>query len=136
MNGLGFHHVAIRAIDFDATIKFYNEGLGCTVSSRCLAGSTVRPFSMQATAGSSRCSAQRPPSRRRDDDAGQTRKRPREHYCTFACGCRMWRRPMRVPSRPVRPRELRRELRALPASPQPRCTLLSSLDRMAKSSSF
>jgi catechol 2,3-dioxygenase-like lactoylglutathione lyase family enzyme len=31
MNGLGFHHVAIRAIDFDATIRFYNEGLGCTV---------------------------------------------------------------------------------------------------------
>ena len=27
----GFHHVAIRAADFDATIKFYSEGLGCTV---------------------------------------------------------------------------------------------------------
>ena len=24
----GFHHVAIRAIDFDATVKFYTEGLG------------------------------------------------------------------------------------------------------------
>ena len=24
----GFHHVAIRAIDFDATVKFYIEGLG------------------------------------------------------------------------------------------------------------
>ena len=27
----GFHHVAIRAVDFDATVKFYTEGLGCTV---------------------------------------------------------------------------------------------------------
>lgn len=27
----GFHHVAIRAVDFDTTIKFYTEGLGCTV---------------------------------------------------------------------------------------------------------
>lgn len=25
----GFHHVAIRAVDFDATIRFYTEGLGC-----------------------------------------------------------------------------------------------------------
>jgi glyoxylase I family protein len=24
----GFHHVAVRAIDFDATVKFYTEGLG------------------------------------------------------------------------------------------------------------
>ncbi len=24
----GFHHVAIRAIDFDETIRFYTEGLG------------------------------------------------------------------------------------------------------------
>src|SRR4051812_29340594 len=31
MSQAGFHHVAIRAGDFDATIKFYNEGLGCTV---------------------------------------------------------------------------------------------------------
>ena len=27
----GFHHVAIRARDFDATIRFYTEGLGCRV---------------------------------------------------------------------------------------------------------
>lgn len=27
----GFHHVAIRAVDFDATVKFYTKGLGCTV---------------------------------------------------------------------------------------------------------
>jgi catechol 2,3-dioxygenase-like lactoylglutathione lyase family enzyme len=27
----GLHHVAIRAIDFDATIRFYTEGLGFTV---------------------------------------------------------------------------------------------------------
>jgi catechol 2,3-dioxygenase-like lactoylglutathione lyase family enzyme len=27
----GFHHVAVRAVDFDATVKFYTEGLGCTV---------------------------------------------------------------------------------------------------------
>ena len=26
MSQAGFHHVAIRARDFDATIKFYNEG--------------------------------------------------------------------------------------------------------------
>ncbi len=29
--GNGFHHVAIRAIDFDATIRFYTEGLGFRV---------------------------------------------------------------------------------------------------------
>ena len=28
---LGFHHVAVRAIDFDATVKFYTEGLGFRV---------------------------------------------------------------------------------------------------------
>jgi glyoxylase I family protein len=27
----GFHHVAIRAADFDATVRFYTEGLGCSV---------------------------------------------------------------------------------------------------------
>ncbi len=27
----GFHHVAIRAIDFDETIKFYTDGLGFTI---------------------------------------------------------------------------------------------------------
>src|SRR6478752_7315925 len=27
----GFHHVAIRAVDFDATIRFYTEGLGFKV---------------------------------------------------------------------------------------------------------
>ena len=27
----GFHHVAIRAVDFDATVRFYTEGLGFTV---------------------------------------------------------------------------------------------------------
>lgn len=30
-SGNGFHHVAIRAIDFDATIRFYTEGLGFRV---------------------------------------------------------------------------------------------------------
>lgn len=30
----GFHHVAIRAIDFDATIKFYTEAFGCSVHFR------------------------------------------------------------------------------------------------------
>lgn len=34
MSGTGFHHVAIRAVDFDATIGFYTEGLGCTVRYR------------------------------------------------------------------------------------------------------
>jgi glyoxylase I family protein len=28
VNGPGFHHVAIRASDFDATLKFYQEGFG------------------------------------------------------------------------------------------------------------
>lgn len=27
----GFHHVAIRAVDFDATMRFYTEGLGFRV---------------------------------------------------------------------------------------------------------
>ena len=30
-SGNCFHHVAIRAIDFDATVKFYTEGLGFRV---------------------------------------------------------------------------------------------------------
>jgi catechol 2,3-dioxygenase-like lactoylglutathione lyase family enzyme len=30
----GFHHVAIRARDFDATLRFYTEGLGCSVHYR------------------------------------------------------------------------------------------------------
>jgi catechol 2,3-dioxygenase-like lactoylglutathione lyase family enzyme len=34
MSGIGFHHVAIRAADFDATIRFYTEGLGCKVRYR------------------------------------------------------------------------------------------------------
>jgi glyoxylase I family protein len=29
-----FHHVAIRARDFDATVRFYTEGLGCSVHYR------------------------------------------------------------------------------------------------------
>ena len=28
LRGGGFHHIAIRAFDFDATLKFYIEGLG------------------------------------------------------------------------------------------------------------
>ena len=28
INGPGFHHVAIRAYDFDATLRFYEEGMG------------------------------------------------------------------------------------------------------------
>jgi glyoxylase I family protein len=31
MSHTGFHHVAIRAVDFDATVRFYLEGLGCSV---------------------------------------------------------------------------------------------------------
>jgi glyoxylase I family protein len=27
--GCGFHHVAIRASDFERTLRFYTEGLGC-----------------------------------------------------------------------------------------------------------
>jgi glyoxylase I family protein len=29
--GFGFHHVAIRATDFDRTVRFYTEGLGFSV---------------------------------------------------------------------------------------------------------
>src|SRR6476646_7622925 len=29
--GFGFHHVALRAMDFDRTLRFYTEGLGFTV---------------------------------------------------------------------------------------------------------
>ena len=34
MSGTAFHHVAIRAADFDATIRFYTEALGCSVRYR------------------------------------------------------------------------------------------------------
>ena len=30
-SGNGFHHIAIRAVDFDATLRFYVEGLGFKV---------------------------------------------------------------------------------------------------------
>jgi len=30
IKGPGFHHIAIRAVDFEATVKFYEEGIGCT----------------------------------------------------------------------------------------------------------
>lgn len=33
-NSTGFHHVAIRAVDFDSTLQFYCEGLGCSVRHR------------------------------------------------------------------------------------------------------
>ena len=31
MSASGFHHVAIRAVDFDATVQFYTQGLGFKV---------------------------------------------------------------------------------------------------------
>ncbi|HUB12259.1 MAG TPA: VOC family protein [Acetobacteraceae bacterium] len=31
MPGSGFHHVAIRAVDFERTIEFYTKGLDCAV---------------------------------------------------------------------------------------------------------
>ena len=34
-NTPGFHHVAIRAVDFDATVRFYTEGLGFKVHYGC-----------------------------------------------------------------------------------------------------
>jgi catechol 2,3-dioxygenase-like lactoylglutathione lyase family enzyme len=34
MSTPGFHHVAIRAVDFDATVRFYTEALGFTVRHR------------------------------------------------------------------------------------------------------
>jgi len=34
MSNTGFHHVAIRAMDFDRTIEFYTQGLGFSVHYR------------------------------------------------------------------------------------------------------
>ena len=34
MTSTGFHHVAIRAVDFDRTIAFYTQGLGFSVHYR------------------------------------------------------------------------------------------------------
>lgn len=28
VKGMGFHHIALKAVDFDASFKFYTEGLG------------------------------------------------------------------------------------------------------------
>ena len=28
IKGMGFHHIAVKALDFDASLKFYTEGLG------------------------------------------------------------------------------------------------------------
>jgi glyoxylase I family protein len=33
-SGTEFHHVAIRAVDFDETLRFYSEALGCSVRHR------------------------------------------------------------------------------------------------------
>jgi catechol 2,3-dioxygenase-like lactoylglutathione lyase family enzyme len=30
--GCGYHHVALRANDFEATLRFYIEGLGCRLA--------------------------------------------------------------------------------------------------------
>ena len=30
--GLGFHHIALRAKDFDRSLAFYRDVLGCTVA--------------------------------------------------------------------------------------------------------
>jgi glyoxylase I family protein len=30
--GCGYHHVALRATDFEATLRFYMEGLGCRLA--------------------------------------------------------------------------------------------------------
>jgi glyoxylase I family protein len=30
--GCGYHHVALRATDFEATLRFYIEGLGCRLA--------------------------------------------------------------------------------------------------------
>ena len=28
IKGMGFHHIAVKALDFEAALKFYTEGLG------------------------------------------------------------------------------------------------------------
>ena len=67
MAGQGFHHVAIHAIDFDTTLKFYTEGWAfrCTSNFLCLAGSTVLPSSTWVIAATSKCSARAPPCSQR-----------------------------------------------------------------------
>ncbi len=32
IQGMGFHHVALRAVDFDKSLQFYTEGLGLKVA--------------------------------------------------------------------------------------------------------
>jgi hypothetical protein len=104
MAGQGFHHVAIRAIDFDATLKFYPEGLGCSVRFEFSVprridravfldmgdGRYIEVFGQDSTVQSE--------GRRRSPDEESTEGL----CCTFASGSRMSRPPMRVRSLPAR----------------------------------
>jgi catechol 2,3-dioxygenase-like lactoylglutathione lyase family enzyme len=120
MSGQGIHHVAIRAADFDATIKFYTEGLQCSVRYEfSVPGRIDRAAFLDA--GDGRLIEVFGPGSL--VQAEGRRRQPDEEA-------------MRVPLRAAPPRALRHVWQTLPASPQPRCALLSSLDRMAKSSSF
>ena len=85
MAGQGFHHVAIRAIDFDATLKFYAEGLGCSVRLEfSVPGRIDRAAFLDMGVGT------------------PTRNRPKGRCCTFASGSTMLRLPIPVRSLPAR----------------------------------
>jgi len=88
----GFHHVAIRAVDFDATIKFYTEALAaqCTTNLRCPAGSTAPHSLTPATAAISKCSVKVPQCKQRGVGATLTRNPPKAHCCIFVCVSPMW----------------------------------------------
>jgi len=44
----GVHHIALRALDFDASVKFYTEGLGMTVRTTWKSGGSDRRAALLA----------------------------------------------------------------------------------------
>jgi catechol 2,3-dioxygenase-like lactoylglutathione lyase family enzyme len=98
MAGQGFHHVAIRAIDFDATLKFYAEGLGCSVRVEFSVpdGIDRAAFLDMGDAATSNCLAGAPLCSQRDGGGARLRNRPKALCCTSASASPMLRPPIPV----------------------------------------
>ena len=116
----GFHHVAIRAVDFDETIRFYTEGLGFRVHFRfSVPGRIDRAAFLDAGDGrfievfgdGSIGSVGGPPA------LPERRADRRARCCISACAWPMRKRPMPRRWPPARSRASRRERDSLGDDP-------------------